>query len=119
MKTGFNLQIMTTQLTCCSRAKRTISRKLIYRGYGNTVPVAKILDTADYNSVYGLVSQAVIQNTATTDQDMLIELDKIRKNAATAKTLVTTYTYQPGIGIASETDLKAIQRIMNTILPAV
>lgn len=75
-------------------------------GYGNTVPVVKIAGSVDYNTVYGLVTQAVIQNTATTDQAMRTELNKIRVSAATAGALVTTYTYLPGVGISSETGPK-------------
>ncbi|SEM91083.1 YD repeat-containing protein [Chitinophaga rupis] len=75
-------------------------------GYGNTVPVVKIVGAVNYNTVYGLVSQAIIQDSTTTDSNMRIELDKIRTNAATAGALVTTYTYLKGVGITSETDPK-------------
>lgn len=75
-------------------------------GYGNTVPVARIVGAVDYNTIYGLVSQVIIQDSTTTDQAMRAELNKIRINAATAGALVTTYTYQQGVGISSETDPK-------------
>lgn len=75
-------------------------------GYGNTVPVVKIIGTVDYNTVYGLVSQAIIQDSSVTDLAMRTELDKIRTNAATEGAMVTTYTYLKGVGVSSETDPK-------------
>lgn len=73
-------------------------------GYNFQYPVAEIVGV-DYATVIAnsSLNQAVLQNSFTSDQDMRVELNKIR--IAFPNALVTTYTYKPLIGITSECDI--------------
>ncbi len=76
-------------------------------GYNSQYPVAKIIGS-DYTIVNGFINQTILDNPATTDQQMRDELNKIRTGLSGAKALVTTYTYNPLVGITSTTDPRGI-----------
>jgi len=73
-------------------------------GYNFKYPVAEIVGV-DYATVIANsnLNQSVLQSTSTSDRDMRVELNKIRNTFPSA--LVTTYTYNPLIGITSECDV--------------
>lgn len=73
-------------------------------GYNFKYPVAEIVGV-DYATIMANsnLNQTVLQSSSTSDQDMQIELNKIRTTFPHA--LVTTYTYKPLIGITSECDV--------------
>lgn len=79
------------------------TKEVLLWGYKNKYPVAKVL-ASDYAAVSALISQSVLDNIATTDAQMRTELNKIRVNLPNAQ--VTTYTYDPLVGITSQTDAK-------------
>ncbi len=70
-------------------------------GYDNLYPVARVVG-ATYAAAASLVSQAVLDNSATSDGTMRTELAKLRSGLPGAQ--VWTYTYLPGAGVTSETD---------------
>ncbi len=73
-------------------------------GYNHEFPVAKV-ENANYNDVINTgINLITINNTTTTDISLRAELDMIRQTLTTA--MVTTYTYDPLIGITSVTDPK-------------
>ncbi|MDO6433303.1 hypothetical protein Q4E93_22015 [Flavitalea sp. BT771] len=72
-------------------------------GYNNQYPVAKITGS-NSTTVGGFINQAILDNPATTDQQMRTEINKIRTGLSGAKALISTYTYKPLVGITSETD---------------
>jgi YD repeat-containing protein len=69
-------------------------------GYKNNYPIAKIVN-APFTNVYPTLNQNILQNP-TDDVSLRNELANLRTNFPSAH--VTTYTYQPLIGITSETD---------------
>ncbi|RXP46337.1 hypothetical protein EC396_14315 [Lutibacter sp. HS1-25] len=71
-------------------------------GYKQQYPVAKI-ENASYADAIALISQTILDNP-TNDSALKTELNKIRTGLPTA--MVTTYTYDPLIGITSVTDPK-------------
>ncbi|MBN9382400.1 MAG: hypothetical protein J0H74_16645, partial [Chitinophagaceae bacterium] len=76
-------------------------------GYNSQYPVAKVIGS-DYTTVKGFINQAILDNPATTDQQMRDELNKIRTGLSGVKALVTTYTYIPLVGMTSATDPRGI-----------
>jgi YD repeat-containing protein len=74
-------------------------------GYSNSQPVARVIG-AGYNTVSALVSQSILDNTEGiySDAQMRAELNKIRNGLSGTLALITTYTYQPLVGMTSETD---------------
>lgn len=69
-------------------------------GYASQFPVAKIVD-ADYATASALINQNVL-DAPTSDAALITELNKLRTNLP--KSLVTTYTYNPFVGITTETN---------------
>jgi hypothetical protein len=72
-------------------------------GYQNKYPVAKI-SNGDYNAMMAVLNQSILANSSTTDVQMRTELEKLRTNFPDA--LISTYTYEPLIGLTSQTDAK-------------
>lgn len=73
-------------------------------GYDNQFPVARV-DNATYDQILSSgVVLATINNLATTDASMRTELQKIRNALPNAQ--VTSYTYDPLVGVTSITDPK-------------
>ncbi|WP_276504403.1 hypothetical protein [Terrimonas pollutisoli] len=72
-------------------------------GYNGAYPVAEVIGV-DYANVIATpgLNLTVIQSSATTDANMRAELNKIRATYPSA--LVITYTYQPLVGMTSQTD---------------
>jgi hypothetical protein len=72
-------------------------------GYNNQYPVAKIIGaTYDFVLQNSTLNLTLINTTGISDVDMRAELNKIRNNLPI--NFVTTYTYEPLVGISSETD---------------
>ncbi|PSL26461.1 RHS repeat domain-containing protein [Chitinophaga ginsengisoli] len=71
-------------------------------GYNSQYPVAKVVGKA-YSDIKGLVNQSVLDAPAD-DQQLRTALNSLRIALAGQKVLITTYTYNPGLGITSETD---------------
>lgn len=72
-------------------------------GYNHTYLVAKVVN-ANYSTIASLINQSVLDNGASTNQQIKDELNKIRTGLDGLRALVTTYTYKPLVGITSETD---------------
>jgi YD repeat-containing protein len=83
-------------------------------GYGQAFPVAKI-ENAQYTSISSdLISSIQLKSDSDNDrclagegckEDLLrIELDKLRLDANLSGSLITTYTYDPLVGMTSQTD---------------
>lgn len=71
-------------------------------GYGNRYPVA-VVSNASQTDINGVNLNMVLVNDVTTsDVAMRTELDKLRTNLSGA--MVTTYTYDPLVGVTSVTD---------------
>lgn len=70
-------------------------------GYDNQLPVAKIMGS-NYNTVKALVSNVVLQSPSSNAQ-LRNELNLLRQKLP-ADILLNYYTYDPHIGITSETD---------------
>jgi YD repeat-containing protein len=73
-------------------------------GYNQNYPIAKI-ENATQSQVSALsLNMTLLDDSTTTDSAMQVELQKLRTGLPNA--MVTTYTYQPLIGITSSTDPK-------------
>ncbi len=73
-------------------------------GYGGRYPVAKV-ENAAYDQMVGTgVNLSIINGTDPSDASMRTELDKVRQGLPNA--MVTTYTYDPLVGVTSVTDPK-------------
>ena len=70
-------------------------------GYNQQYPVAKINNATHAEVLATGIDMSIINDHTTTDENMQIELDKIRSLASAQ---VTTYTYAPLIGVTSITD---------------
>ena len=86
-------------------------------GYGQTQPIAKI-EGAAYNQVSAYVSAIIAasdaDNTQGTDQSeqaLIGALDILRNNTALSAYQITTYTYNPLIGVTSITPPSGIREI--------
>lgn len=71
-------------------------------GYNGQYPVAKVTGS-DYATISALVNNSILQNPIS-DLQLRTDLDKIRTNLAGSTAMVTTYTYDPLIGMTSMTD---------------
>ncbi len=74
-------------------------------GYQNQYPVAKI-ENATYDEVSVLFDQTILNDLSTTEDNMRLELNKIRNGLPNA--MVTTSTYEPLVGVTSITDPRGI-----------
>lgn len=74
-------------------------------GYSGQYPVAKVVGS-DLSTVQSFISQTILNNAALVHNDaaMRTELQKIRTGLAGTRALVTTYTYNPMVGMTSATD---------------
>lgn len=98
-----------------STSKSGIPTTFVY-GYNNTAVIAKI-EGITYDQLQGLgVSQAIIAASnldaadATKEADLISALDAFRKNQGMKNYYITTYTYDPLIGITSETSPLGIRK---------
>ncbi|WP_298537760.1 hypothetical protein [uncultured Algibacter sp.] len=77
-------------------------------GYNQVYPVAKI-ENATYSQVIGTLTTANLNNIKSgsySDSSMRTTLNKIRNHVTMKNAMVTTYTYDPLIGVTSMTDPK-------------
>lgn len=72
-------------------------------GYNSMYPVAQI-SGGTYASAISYVNTTVINNPLTTDAQMRTELNNIRTGLASSTVQVTTFTYEPLIGMTSQTN---------------
>lgn len=83
-------------------------------GYKSTQPIAKIVGAA-YSQVSSLASEIITASdadiNATTEQTLINKLDTFRKNTALSNAQVTTYTYDPLIGVTSITPTSGIREV--------
>lgn len=71
-------------------------------GYGDRYPVA-VVSNASQSDINGVnLNMVLVNDAATSDGSMRTELDKLRTNLNNA--MVTTYTYDPLVGVTSITD---------------
>ena len=69
-------------------------------GYNKTYPVAQVIGS-DLTTVSSLVNQVVLDNPLSTEAQVKAQLDNLRNGLISTKSLVTTYTYKPLIGIST------------------
>jgi YD repeat-containing protein len=74
-------------------------------GYNKTQPIAKI-ENASYSLVASLVANLQTISDTGTEASLLTALISFRATASLANTMITTYTYKPGIGVSTITDPK-------------
>lgn len=75
-------------------------------GYNGQYPVAKI-ENATYAEVLDTgVDLAVLESTSSSETAKVAELNKIRNHPSMSGAMVTTYTYDPLVGVTSITDPK-------------
>ncbi|TXF77773.1 hypothetical protein [Chryseobacterium sp.] len=88
-------------------------------GYGSTQPVAKI-EGATYDQIQNdaLVTAVVVaaendqlQGTVASEQALIAALDSLRKGASFGNYQITTYTYDPLIGVRSFTAPSGIREV--------
>lgn len=72
-------------------------------GYDKNYVVARVIGSTA-SAVAGMVVDATIQSLTITDAAMRTELNKIRTGLAGTSAQVYTYTYDPLVGMTSETD---------------
>ncbi|MDQ8142929.1 hypothetical protein [Chryseobacterium sp. CFS15] len=100
-----NLQQYTT--------KENIPTTIIW-GYNSTQPIAKVTGLS-YSVVNGLASEIIIASDADinagTEQTLIDKLDAFRKSIALQNAQITTYTYDPLIGVTSITPPSGIREI--------
>jgi len=86
---------------------------IIY-GYNRSQPIAKIVG-ATYNYVEANINLTTLQDASDSDVDdasenlLIAQLDDLRKNIAFKNFYITTYTYNPLIGITSLTNPDGIR----------
>jgi YD repeat-containing protein len=71
-------------------------------GYNKTQPIAKIENATNAQ----LVSALGVTNFTAITEAQLSSLNNLRTNAAFSQSMITTYTYQPLVGVSSITDPK-------------
>jgi YD repeat-containing protein len=71
-------------------------------GYSNLYPVARITGST-YTAAISFVNMNMLRNPSS-DTQLRTELNKIRTGLASPNVMVSTYTYQVGVGVTSETD---------------
>lgn len=71
-------------------------------GYNKTQPIAKIENATNAQ----LVSALGVTNFSAITEAQLSSLNNLRTNAAFSQSMITTYTYQPLVGVSSITDPK-------------
>jgi len=93
--------------------KDGISTAIIW-GYNSTQPIAKIVG-ATYAQVSSLaadiISASDSDTNATTEQDLIDKLDIFRKQSTLSSAQITTYTYDPLIGVKSITSPSGIREV--------
>jgi YD repeat-containing protein len=72
-------------------------------GYGGTVPVVEVVG-ASYQTISGMVSSSVLSDVNPDPSTLRSQLNAIRTGLSSTNALVTTYTYNPMLGISSVTD---------------
>jgi len=83
--------------------KQNDTKEVYLWGYGGQYIVAKIINT-DYVTASSFVNQALLDDPLSTATQIRNELNKIRIGLTNTKALVTTFTYEPLIGMTSQTD---------------
>jgi YD repeat-containing protein len=80
-------------------------------GYDQTVPIAKIenaifidIPTSIYNDIVAKSNLDSTQGTLTSENNLRIALESLRNHTNLANAMVTTFTYDPMIGVTSITD---------------
>lgn len=71
-------------------------------GYNNQYPVAKVVGS-NYATISALVDLSILNNPLS-DEQLRVELNKIRTALIAVAAQVTTYTYTPLVGLTSSTD---------------
>jgi YD repeat-containing protein len=71
-------------------------------GYDKTQPIAKIENATNAQ----LVSALGVTNFSAITETQLSSLNNLRTNATFSQSMITTYTYQPLVGVSSITDPK-------------
>lgn len=71
-------------------------------GYNKTQPIAKIENATNAQ----LVSALGVTNFSAISEAQLSSLNNLRTNATFSQSMITTYTYQPLVGVSSITDPK-------------
>jgi YD repeat-containing protein len=71
-------------------------------GYDKTQPIAKIENATNAQ----LVSALGVTNFSAISEAQLSSLNNLRTNATFSQSMITTYTYQPLVGVSSITDPK-------------
>jgi YD repeat-containing protein len=99
-----SLSFDTYDSTCNIREQHMVNdvNEVYIWGYSNLYPVAKITGST-YAAAIAYVNMNVLRNPSS-DTQLRTELNKIRTGLASANALVSTYTYQVGVGVTSETD---------------
>jgi YD repeat-containing protein len=81
-------------------------RQAFIWGYNSEYPVAKI-SGATYNIAKSFIDENTLNNAHQfTDYKIRSELNKIRSGLSSTNAIVSTYTYQPLIGMRSEVDAR-------------
>ncbi|MDR2205354.1 MAG: hypothetical protein LBE36_04270 [Flavobacteriaceae bacterium] len=82
-------------------------------GYNQTLPIAKIEGAADYNALISAAADIILKSNNAADpasEQLLINaLDTFRKNSALANYQVSTYTYDPLVGVKTVTPPSGIR----------
>ncbi len=93
--------------------KENIPTTIIW-GYNSTQPIAKVTGLS-YSVVSGLALEIIAASDADinagTEQTLMDKLDAFRKNTALQNAQITTYTYDPLIGVTSITPPSGIREI--------
>jgi YD repeat-containing protein len=71
-------------------------------GYHGSYPVAQVKGTT-YASISSLIDQSILDNP-TSDLQLRQEVDKVRTSLASTSAEVMTYSYNPMLGLTSQTD---------------
>ncbi|KFF08912.1 hypothetical protein IW15_22675 [Chryseobacterium soli] len=98
-------------------AKNGVSTTVIW-GYNNTQPIAKIEGAKIYDIPQALIDSIVnasntdaISGTDASEQSLIAALDAFRNNAGLSAFQISTYTYDPLIGVRSITPPSGIREV--------